>query len=377
MNNSIKTNVMPQRVEATPMELEMETGGTANALSILPNEIIVRIFSFLGITLLKCPQVCKEWKRLSSDNDLWSRELWSDIFKTADLSHVKTYNSFMKEDSKYRDIALQFMKSNKIGVAIAACERCAQINASNGAWGFRDLCKAACDRKEYETALQCQQLSKKYEADAGNQAMSYFIISQVCDPNFLESAEKLISHSKALINKDREFGLQALMTIAKKFADLQKYEKAMQCTQLARTLGDARDCTRGRNQNDDIHPFNLMSAHMLGLKQYKLAEECARKGESHFCHTDWLFSYIIKKQMEQENFVNIALLTEISPNTLPGITTYEAVVFHLIDHGRFNEAKKWAKIRLNIDWEYDKHPFKINLERKLAGSGIVMNAWLS
>ncbi len=374
MDNSIKTNVMPYKAS---VELEKGTRDTANALSILPNEVIVRIFSFIGITLLNCPQVCKEWKRLCSDSELWSRELWSVIFKTADLSHVKTSYSFMNDGWKYRDIALQFMKSNKTGAAIAACERCSQIDAFNGAYGFRDLFKAACGRKEYETALQCQQLAKKYEADAGNEAMCYFIKSQVDDPNFLESAEKLISHSKALINEDREFGLQALMKIADKFADLQKYEEAMECTQLARTLGDARDCPRGRNHSDDIHPFNQMSAHMLKLKQYKLAEECARKGESNCCHTDWLFSDIIKKQIEEENYANTTLLAAMTPSTMPGMTAYEAVVFHLIDQGRFDEAKNLAKIRLNINCAYNKSSFQINLERKLAGSGIDVNAWLS
>lgn len=263
-------------------------------------------------------------------------------------------------------------------MSFAACEQSAKLNPFIGGYGFRDLCKSACDRKDYETALECQLLAKKYDEDAGNEAMGCLIISQAKNSNFLEVANKLISQSIALIDEDREYGLQALMKIAKKFANLQKYEEAMQCTQLAKTLGDSRDCTRERRPLLDILPFNKMSEHMLKLKQYKLAEEYARKSEDRFGATSWLFTHILIKQMKEENFLNEALLAEMppNPNTESGVTAIEAVVFFLIDKGRLDEAQKFAKIRglLQLDIDQD---FKLELEKKLAKSGIDVNAWLS
>ena len=279
---------------------------------------------------------------------------------------MKTQLSFVSEDWRYRDLALIFTGSGRFEPAIAACEKSAQLNAHNGAYGFRDLCTKACEVNDYKTALECQKLSKQYYADAGNQSMSILIISQTEDSNFLEHSEALVQSSVDLIDEDREFGLQALISVAKKFADLQMFEDAMTYTELASTLKVARGCKRDRDTSNDVYPFIEMSQYMLSLKQYKLAEEYARKVNPCFCSSpNWLFSNIIAKQMQEENFVNEALFSEINNVTEAWRRTCEALVFGLIDNGRYDEAQKFAKSRLQTAPNYGKDDFKRKLERKL------------
>lgn len=372
MSSSMSMALIPYTRPKTPSEFiksEIEKKNPPNIYI----ELMIHIFSFLDVrSLSRCSLVDKQWKLLSSD-----KILWSNIFRKTNLSHVKTENSFMSEAWRYRDLSLIFSQSKRFGSAIAACEKCAQLDAHNGAYSFRDLSKMACEAKDYKTALRCQQLAKQYYADAGNEAMSFFIKSQVKELNFLENSESLIQLSVDLINEDREFGLLALITVAKKFADLQMFDEAMKYTQLGRSLRDSRRCTRGRNHNDDIHPFVEMGKHMLSLKQYKLAEECARKLDEKYYHPDWLYSDIIVKQMQEENYVNEALFFEIGTETSPWIKASEALVFGLIDNERYVEAQKIAKSRLQATWDFGKHDFSYRLERKLFSLGINITLWLS
>lgn len=367
----MSTALIPYTPPKTPMEFIKSEIEKRNPPK-LPSELMLYIFSFLDVrSLSRCSLVDQRWKQLSSD-----RILWTNIFEKTDLSHVRTQRSFMSEAWRYRDLTLNFSGSNRFEPAIAACEKCAQLDAYNGAYGFRDLCKKACEVKDYKTAMKCQKLAKQYYADAGNEAMSFLIKSQVEDLNFLEHSEALIQLSVELIDEDREFGLQALITVAKKFADLQMFKEAMKYTQLGRTLRDSRHCSRRRNHNDDIHPFNEMGKHMLSLRQYKLSEECARKLDKQYHYPEEFYSDIIVKQIQEENFVNEALFSEIRPETKSWITASEGLVFGLIDNGRYDEAQKIAKSRLQATWGFRKHEFKHKLEKKLLSLGINAILWL-
>lgn len=339
--------------------------------SVLPYELMLRIFSLLDLKgINRCSLVCKKWRQISAEESLWVI-----IFNSTDLSHLKTELSFINKSWIYRDLASIFKQSGRFRMAIAACEKCASIDAHNGAYGFRDLSKTACTNKDYKAAAEFQQLAKKHHADAGSDAMSYFIKCQVADSNFLEASEQLIAMSVALIDEDREFGLQALMTIAEKFANLQLFDEAMECTQQARTLGDSKVCKRARDHSDGVHPFVEMGKHMLSLKQYKLAEECARKLEASFYHPESLYSDIIIKQATEENFINEPLLAELKPETLPWTTAYEGLVFALIEHKRFDEAQIFAKTRLQTKWDYNLREFRSKLRVKLSNLSIDTSSW--
>lgn len=334
------------------------------------DDITLNIFAYLDLrSLARSALVCRNWKDISGDVSLWR-----EILNKTDLSFVKTPNSFMSIAWKYRDISLIFINSRRFYPAIEACKISAKHDSRNGAYGFRDLCQKACDMNRYDIALKCQQLATYYCADAGNSAMRYFINSQSAESDFLEIYQQLIEMSVNLIDDDREYGLESLMEIAKKLADLNKFDEAMQYTQLARTLRDSRDCDRRRNHSDDIHPFKFMGKHMLSLKQYKLAEECARKIDVKHYHPEWLYAEIIVKQIQEENFVNDRLFSEIKSGTAPFIMAAEGLVFGLITYGRYDEAKSFAKLRMQLDWAYGKHGFECKIKEKL---GVSVGDWLA
>jgi tetratricopeptide (TPR) repeat protein len=331
-------------------------------------DVTFNIFTFLDLrSLARGSVVCKNWKNVSEN-----ASLWQEILNKTDLLLVKTENSFMSIAWKYRDISLIFSNSERFYLAIEACKISAKHDSRNGAYGFRDLCQKACDMNRYDIALKCQQLAKHYFADAGNAAMSYFIKSQAVKSDFLEIYQQLVEMSVNLIDDDREYGLQSLMEVAKKLADLNKFDEAMQYTQLAKTLRDSRGCSRGRNHDDDIHPFSVMGEHMLSLKQYKLAEDCALKMDTHT--KSWLYAEIVVKQIQEENVVNDRLFSEIKSGTAPFIMAAEGLVFGLIACGRHDEAKSFAKLRMQIDRAYGKHSFESKLKENL---GVSVGDWLA
>jgi tetratricopeptide (TPR) repeat protein len=334
------------------------------------NDITFNIFTFLDLrSLVRSSLVCKNWKDVSEN-----ASLWREILNRTDLSLVETKNSFISIAWKYRDISLIFSDSERFHPAIEACKISAKHDPHNGAYGFRDICQKACDMNRYDIALKCQQLAKHYYADAGNAAMSYFIKSQAAKSDFLEIYQQLIEMSVNLIEDDREYGLQSLMEVAKKLADLNRFGEAMHYTQLARTLRDSRDCTRGRDHSDDIHPFTFMGKHMLSLKQYKLAEECARKIDVRHYHPEWLYAEIVVKQIQEEHFVNDRLFSEIRPKMAPFITAAEGLVFGLIACGRYDEAKDFTKLRMQLDRVVGKYDFKRKIKENL---GVSVEDWFA
>ena len=338
--------------------------------SKMPDDVTLHIFTFLDPrSLARSSLVSKHWKDLSGADFLWR-----EILNNADLSFVKTPYSFMGDDWKYRDISFIFIKAGRFDSAVEACKISSKHDAHNGAYGFRDLCQKACDMNRYDVAIKCQQLAKQYYADAGNSSMSYVIKSQIAKSDFLETYQQLVNMSVNLIDDDREYGLQSLMEVAKKLADLNKLDEAMQYTLLARTLRDSRGCNRGRNHSDDTHPFTFMGKHMLSLKQYKLAEECARKLDARYYSPSWLYAEIIVKQIEEEHFVNDRLFSEIKSGTAPFIMAAEGLVFGLIECGRYDEAKNFAKLRMQLEWGYGKCSFESKLKEKL---GVSVGDWFA
>lgn len=232
---------------------------------------------------------------------------------------------------------------------------------------------------DYTIAGLFQKLAEQYCADVENEAMCYVIKSRVTNPNFLQHSDALIQLSQKLIAEDREFGLQALMAIAKKFADLQMFGKAMETTELARTLGHLRQCPRAPYHNSEtVYPFAEMGAHMLSLKQYKLAEECADKLNLPYrldAEVQWglpdlaspmlqgnLYADIVVKQINEENLVNETLFSKIECDTCPWVKAIEGLALGLIKHNRCREATEFAKSRLRTTWEFGKAHFKATLD---------------
>src|SRR5205085_4786726 len=119
--------------------------------------------------------------------------------------------------------------------------------------------------------------------------------------------------------------------VAKKFADLGNFEKAMHVTQVAQELKNSKNCLRGRNHDDDVHPFSVMREHMLQHKQYRLAEECARKQTTVYRIRDRSFSEIILQQFKHENYINEQLISEMDHESLHYIKTYEGLAIGLIE----------------------------------------------
>lgn len=363
LSMSSATAIVPYVTPKTSMAIVEEE----NLSSLrIPNVLIVHIFSFFDeSTLAQCSIVAHNWNQLSDD-----KGLWDNIFKKNSLSEIKTENSGIHDVWRFRDLIMNFGRSNRFGAAMAACKKCIELEVLTGAYGFRDLCKEACRVNNYVIAAGCQQQAEQHYSSAGNEAMRDLIKSRVSDSDFLEMSTELIKSSRALTYKDREFGLEALMSIAKQFANLQMFKEAIKYTRLGKALRDSLDCNRGRNFDYDIYPFREMGKHMLSLKQYKLAEECAEElGE----YREYFYADIISKQMQEENSLNTSLMAKLKPQTPPWIKAQEGLVFGLCDNGRWEEARMMAKSLLLLD--SGNYKFKRELKKKLLTLGIDINLW--
>lgn len=328
---------------------EVKIGNASNEaipISTLPDELLLNIFSFLGLkSLARSCEVNRHWNRLSYD-----KSLWSGIFKISHFDRIKTNCG---NDHKYSDLTKIFDRTQRFSIVIAGCQKAVKLKDACSGFGLMDICKAACDLKDYDMGLLCQQLAKQYHSEAGNEAMSYFIRSRVADSNFIKIYKKLIKSSLDLVMKDREFGLEALITITKKLADLELFEESMKYTQLAEELQNTRKCDRPRILSDDIHPCYDMAKHLLRLKQYKLAEECAKKMRRCNCHENYfIYSKIVIAQFKEENIINEKLLSELRSHPSYWTSTSTTLAIALIDYRRYKEAKKFAKSVFAIDKSY-------------------------
>lgn len=319
-------------------------------------------FSFLDLKhLSRCFLVNKKWKHLASSN-----LLWKSVFERTNFVFLRTYNSFISEAWKYRDLSMNFARANQFGAAIAACQKCAELSSINGAQGFKDLCEKACRIKDYKTAVECAQLAESCHPDVGSQAINIFIKTQlieVTEIQFLKNVNNLIDMSVDLVDKDREFGLDALISVAKKMADFKNLEVAIRYTVRAEALKKEKKCKRQRNEEQDVNPFFEMAQHMLTLKEYGFAESCAKQSKHKLI--DSLLTEIVIKQLEEEEIFNEGLLKQLKPGTIYWITAYERAALGLIDHKKFRKANEMLKIRFSAEKICNTRPFRYELKQKL------------
>jgi hypothetical protein len=359
--------------------MEINKNNNPGFIFNLPDDIIVSIFTSLGLQLKDCTAICKKWYLLTTQATEKTRQLWLTIFNNISMSRQRTLNwdgrfcSFDDSDSqKYWFIADYCSGCHKFGLALAAADKCESLDPTKGALAFGSIIRAALWIKDYKLAEQCQQLANKYSPNEGSlifregdNEIKKHILSKIKHQDFLEVSDKLISLSLALIDNDDSsgfglwLGLESLMTIALQFAKLQKFEEAMKYTQLARTLRDAKAPQKKRSQNY-IKLFNQMGLRLLSLKQYKLAEECAKSGEPQLIYPDYLYAKIIIGQIRDENYVNETLLDQLrfnnniyietsTKNNDEALSACREAVFALIDQGKYKEAKKYAEICLQKD----------------------------
>lgn len=349
MSSPISTDLIPYTPPQTPLqfihsEIRRIQSEKKTSLSLSSN-LLSHIFSYLKMRgLIRCSLVNRQWKLVYGDRTLWK------LIKT-DMSNEKFFDvAFMEMARKYKNIFSKFSAS-RFGCVMHAYEKrfgsvkgglsnCEKLSTEMSAYAIRDLCQAACDSKDYQIAMNCHWFAKQYLADAGNEAMSYIIISQVSDQNFLEKSNDLIQLSKDLINDDLEFGLKALMAVACKFADLKMFREAIKNTQFAQTLRDTKTCQRKRDFSLDIQPFMAMGKHALSMNNYDLAEYCARKLDKRSFNPQLFYADIIIKQIQENNSINKTLFSEITPQTPAWKKAIEGLVAGLNKHKRFDEAKK-------------------------------------
>ena len=76
-----------------------------------------------------------------------------------------------------------------------------------------------------------------------------------------------------MADREREFGLQALMTIVTKLVDIGQYEDAMYYTKIAINIRQKLACKTQRDLNDDIIPSNYMENHLIEHEYFDLLEK--------------------------------------------------------------------------------------------------------
>jgi hypothetical protein len=309
--------------DVSPIEVSGSAGvGPLVAWSLLPPEIVMHVFSSLDFrSLARCSLVCKKWKQLSS-----AQNLWKDLF----VKQVLPYG--FRVTSYYARLTFPFVGSQRCEVALAGCE---MIPLSHGgdkecvdhvrAESFRDLCKQACLVHEYKFAQECQQKASQYLAEAGSQAMWVLIKTQAEDSDFLEKSEKLLQLARELIKQDREYGLDALIAVAKRFADLKDFTQALKLIEEARTLRDSiplierptSPFDREYHFDRNILPVAEMCKHLVRLGQYELVQECFKNIEKEYFHPEWLPKEM--GEVEEENFIKRLLSPELQSGTIPWV----------------------------------------------------------
>jgi hypothetical protein len=264
------------------------------------------------------------------------------LFAKIDLPQLTIDGSAFSGAEMWKQLSIKLFESHRYGPGLAACKKCAALDAACGVEGFKALCESACSNEQYEVAEQCQRYAQNYDADAGNEAMSCILESQA-EGSAYKDLEHLIQLSVDLTEKDREFGLRPLMAIAKRYAKLSDFPRALSCTQLAKKIRDSKKCERERDQDKDAFPFSAMCLYMLSLKQYKLAEEYAGRSEVESelesDGLEWLFSRIIITQI-QEDALNENLLSKLKPGSMTWQEVSPGLVVYYNSHGKSEEAKK-------------------------------------
>ncbi len=317
----------------------------------LPVPVIAHIVSFTDFqTAARCSLLDKKWNMITT-----CRTFWNTVWKNTRLTEYLNGHYYSSAGYSYRVVSERFSKAYQFQAAIAACVKCNEINSPYAAMGLREICKSLCKIKNYPLALECQALAKHYYADCGHEAMGHILNSQVNDEDFCYQYEELILSASTLLEENKEYGLKALIAIAKKLADMQKYEEAFTCA----SIGIDHNL-----EKDPHHPYLQMGMHMLTLNEHKKAKDYA--DQMPYPPID-LYADIAVKQIINEDVMN-DIFIYIESDIEAVIRTCEKVIFELIDQNDLYSAMGCTKLRLQLPEGIFK--FKVALSNKLKAIGI-------
>jgi hypothetical protein len=327
-----------------------------------PDDLVSHIFSFLnGKTLLTCSLVNRNWKELSRHPALWTL-----IFKTDNLSGLQI--SKPTSWTTYENILAGFPEIHCLKMELLACMHYAQTNSKNAAYRLKELCKKACDVKDFNIALDCAFYAEKYSEHAGAMADHLLIKNQVecLDSLSPENSILLIIASLYLIDSSPEYGLKSLFSVAKKFADWGNFIDAIMYADLGETLGSTRGYTGGNLPSDEPLGFDGMVQHMLNLHQVVFSNACLkslfskenRKYNSNGPDVDNLITHEMNEAAKKDP-------PDLSPEQLIWMQAYKQEIYRLIDSKKYEEAQKITIRFLKITSSIKDYKFRQNLNTTL------------
>lgn len=297
-------------------------------------------------------------------------------YPNADLSKLNASNSFISTDWLYRDLSMIFAQHDFWNLASAAAARCSALDAHNGAFNFRDLCRVALARNNQEKAWLFQAEAQKFSPDAGGQSLMAILeqkINLATDPE--SSLDQIEAHLTPLLELDREYGLRCLIAVAKKAVDAQKTEMALTLVERAFKERQGRDCRRGRNHSDDVQPYRDMARYCVQLKQYELSELFARKADTHSTHLSWHLTDIVTSKLADET-VDHRLIDELHAC---GRLTEDLVVqitSVLFAQNHLNEARQLLIRHFEGLEQFGRDSLIRRLEKPLKSKGLEAKKWL-
>ncbi len=191
-------------------------------------------------------------------------------YPEADLSRLETSNSFLGRDWRYRDLSKIFAQHSYWKLAFQAAKQCSELDADNGANNFVILCRLALRQNDEKNALECQKMAEELNKYTGGKSLLEILKKRMEGEDEPQKALARIQDDlMRLSDLHEEWGRRCLLAVAKKAAEAQKNEMAIEFTKRANW--------------GDIDAYNDMAWHCLKLKQYELSELMARKAYSFGC----------------------------------------------------------------------------------------------
>lgn len=297
-------------------------------------------------------------------------------YPNVDLSNLKTSHSFMNSAWLYSDLSMIFAQHGFWDLASAAAAQCSTLDAHNGAFNFRDLCLLGLAQNNHEKAWLYQAEAQKFNSDAGGQSLMAILerkIKLATDP---ESAlDQIEAHLMPLLELDREYGLRCLIAVAKKAVDAQRTGIALALVERAFKERQARNCSRGRDHSDDIHPYRDMARYCVELKQYELSELFARKADTQYTHLSWHLTDIVTSKLADET-VDHRLIDELHASRRLSENLVLQITSVLFAQNHLDEARQLI-IRHFEDLKQSERDSLIRrLEKPLKSKGLEAKNWL-
>jgi hypothetical protein len=297
-------------------------------------------------------------------------------YPNADLSTLKTSNSYMSRDWMYRDLSMIFVQHGFWDLASTAASLCSTLDANNGAFNFRDLCQFAIEQNNQEKAWLFQVKSQELSQDAGGQSLMAILerkIKLAIDPK--SAFDEIEAHLTQLLDLDREYGLRCIIEVAKKAVNAQETDLAVALVERAGKEQQLRKCSRGRNHSDDVRPHAEMAKFCVRLKQYELSELFARKVDTRFTHLSWHLTDIVTSKLADE-IVDHRLIDEL--HSCERLT--EELVFKILTvlfaQNRMNEARQLIIRQFKGLEQIVRNLMIQRLEKILQPKGIETKNWL-